>query len=327
MSVVERTCAGWQIVALRSACAEAEVLPGKGGDILSFRRLADGLDLLWTSPWGLRARGALSAASDSEGRLMEAYPGGWQTVFPNGGDAAVAQNTTWGMHGEAWLAPFRWQRVADSAIEMTADLVHSPFRVIKQVTLEGVTVAVTETITNHGGHPVEVMWGHHPAFGAPLIDEGTIVDCAAGTVIADDLAPEGLTDVRPGASGRWPGIGGFPGGTADLRHMPGPGSRLSRMLYLSDFTRGLVRISNQRLGLGARLEWDAVALPHAWYWLEAHGTAGFPWFQRAYVLGIEPASSVPAHGITAARATMTFAPGQSRTVRVSVTITDGSPGG
>lgn len=225
MSTAVSTRAGWEIVTLRSADAEVDVLPGKGGDILSARRRADGLDFLWSSPWGLRARGAPSAATDSEGRLMEAYPGGWQTVFPNGGDAARTQNTTWGMHGEVWLTPFDWDvDAAATTIEMRADLVHSPFRIFKRVALDGPRVSVAETITNRGGHPVDVMWSHHPAFGAPFLSPDCVIEAAATRVTVDSSltacisAAHGSRRPRPGAPARSSTTSSTatgPGGAAD----------------------------------------------------------------------------------------------------------------
>ncbi|GAA3698372.1 hypothetical protein GCM10022224_075460 [Nonomuraea antimicrobica] len=327
MSVTTRL--GWDIVTLRSAYAEVEVLPGKGGDILSVRRPSDGVNLLWSTPWGLRPRGALSAATDSEGRLMEAYPGGWQTVFPNGGNAASAQGTTWGMHGEAWLAPFDWHLDASATtIEMTAELVHSPFRILKRITVDGPRVAVTETITHRGGHSVDVMWSHHPAFGPPFLSADCVIDSTATHLTVDAVPPGGPTDVQPGATGTWPHVASRPGGEpADLRRVPHPRAGVSRMAYLSGFPTGLVTLRNTRLDLGARLEWNATLMPYAWYWLEAAGTPGFPWYQGVYVLGIEPATSIPGLGIEQAQAagtTISFTPGTTRTAEIALTLTDGA---
>jgi hypothetical protein len=318
---------GWPVIILASSDAEAVVLPGKGADIVSFRRASDGVNVLWSSPWGLRQRGAMSAATDSEGRLMEAYPGGWQTVFPNGGDAARTQNTTWGMHGEVWMAPFEVTALDGNHVELVTELVHSPFTVTKRITLEAARLTVTETIVNHARHPVDVMWSHHPAFGAPLLAAGSIVESLAHAVLADPGEDE-ATDLVPGRSSRWPDGAGQDGSTVDLSVLPGPDAALSRMAYLAEFDEGFVTVRNARLGIGARLEWDAAVMPYAWYWLEAGGSRGFPWYQRAYVLGIEPATTIPGHGLDAARhgsGPLTIAAGHSSTARVSLQITDGGP--
>jgi hypothetical protein len=308
-------------VTLSSQTIEIDIVPGKGGDIIALRRRHDGLGLLWSSPWGLRPRGALSAASTSEGRLMEAYPGGWQTVFPNGGDATDVYNTSWGMHGEVWLTPFRWH-IEENSIVMNAELVHSPFRIVKRITVDGLRVSINETITNRGGQQIETMWSHHPAFGAPLLSPDSIIETTAHTVLVDS-EPEEQTDLEPGSTGAWPYAPGKNSGQINLSDIPPAESRLSRMAYLTDFTRGMVAIRNERLDTGIQLDWDSTFMPYAWYWLEAGGTSGFPWYQGVYVLGIEPATSIPGHGITKAHTTVAFEPAESKSTEVALTVTDG----
>lgn len=328
VSIATSTRQGWEIVVLRSEHLEVEVLPGKGGDVLGVRRLEDDLNVLWSSPWGLRPRGAFSAANESEGRLMEAYPGGWQTVFPNGGDASPAHGTVWGMHGEVWLAPFGWEPLGTNGIAMRTRLVHSPFAVAKDVHVDGSRVTISETITNCGGHPVDVMWSHHPAFGAPLLSADSIIDVPGATVLVDDITPPGHTDITPAASGRWPCVAAPDGGLTDLSRLPAGTETVSRMGYLTDLAEGSIHLRNPQLGAGALIAWDTAVMPHAWYWLECHGSPDFPWYQQAYVLGLEPASSYPGQGIAAARergTAMTVHPGDSRTATVSLTVTDGSP--
>ena len=63
----------------------ATILPGKGADISSFVAKWAGIDVLWKSPWGLPVPGAVHSATDSAVTWLEAYEGGWQEIFPNGG--------------------------------------------------------------------------------------------------------------------------------------------------------------------------------------------------------------------------------------------------
>ena len=81
-SVTTRDYRGWQVVNLETPQLRVDVVPGKGGD------LTTGVELLWQTRWGLRARGSMTTPGSSEAALSEAYPGGWQSVFPNAGDAA-----------------------------------------------------------------------------------------------------------------------------------------------------------------------------------------------------------------------------------------------
>lgn len=312
------TVAGWEVVRLTSDALQVDVLPGKGGDILSARALPSGVDVLWRSPWGLRPRGVATGGS-SVVSLMEAYPGGWQTVFPNAGDPAVEHGVEWGMHGEAWLAPWEWAPV-DSGVELTTRLVRSPFTLVKRITLSGATVTVEETARNDGGGTVEAMWSHHPAFGPPLLAPGARVACGATTVLVDDVRDTPSGDLLVGGTGTWPYAPSRTGGSVDLSVVPEPPA--DRFLYLADFERPYLSLSGG--GLTATVEWDLAVMPYAWFWLELGATDGFPWFRRAHVLGLEPASSHPGQGIAAARAKtgtqLAFAPGQARTATVSLTV-------
>jgi galactose mutarotase-like enzyme len=319
------TVRGWERVLLRTDDIEVVVLPGKGGDVTSLRHRRTGTDLLWTTRWGVRSRGAMTTHGSSEAALYEAYPGGWQTAFPNTGDACVEHGVEWPMHGEVWTAPFDWT-ATETGVRMTADLVRSPFRFLKTVDVVGDAVRVTETATNTANEPVEVTWSQHPAFGAPLVDPAARVTTSATTVRGDILDPAYAGAAQ---TTRWPTFAG-PGGSAiDLSTVPAPRAGETRMAFLGDFTEpaaAWVQIANDRLGLAARIEWDATEFPYAWYWLEAGGRAGFPWYSDAYVLAIEPASSWPGRGIAAIRSSTgtqrLIAPGESMTHCVQVRVVE-----
>jgi len=308
--ITTTTYRDWEIVHLASDVLDVDVVPGKGGDVTSLRWRPLDVDVLWKTRWGLRPRGECSTAGSSQAQLMQAYPGGWQTVFPNGGDATSEHGVEWGMHGEAWLAAYDWSPDGDSAVVLSTDLVRSPFSVTKRVSIDGPTVSVAETVTNTGAVPIDVMWSQHPALGAPLVGPQTRVEVAAATVHTTDLA-----------AGAWPTL---PDTGEDLRQLPRPRSGVSRLAFLADFTDGHAAVVNDSLGLRADLTWDAARMPYAWYWLEAGGVSGFPWYSEAYVLAVEPATSWPAAGVTGVRRTtgthVTIEAGETRTSTVSLTL-------
>jgi hypothetical protein len=101
---------------------------------------------------------------------------------------------------------------------------------------------------------------------------------------------------------------------------------VSRRAFLGDFQAAgaVVAIENPTSGLAVHIEWDPAGFPYAWYWLEAGGRPGFPWFGAEYVLGIEPCTSYPTGGIGAIRATtgtqLAIPAGEERTRAVSVTV-------
>ena len=83
-------------------------------------------------------------------------------------------------------------------------------------------------------------------------------------------------------------------------------------------TSGYFAITNPRLRLGAGLRWPLEVFPRAWLWQEVHSGQGWPWYQRAYAVAVEPASTIPGHGMGTARAQgypgVRFTAGQARQV-------------
>jgi len=320
------TVRGWEVLRLATSEIEVDVLPGKGGDILAVRWLATGTDVLWSTPWGLRAHGAVPTAADSMTGFLENYPGGWQTLFPNGGTDTMEQGVSLGFHGESTLIPWEWQRAEiPGGVGVTLDtcLIRSPFRMRRQIALVGGTVTVTESFTNESRVLQEVMWSHHPAFGAPFLDSSCVLEVGARTFVADAGYDTPTTDLAAGVRSTWPEVVGKNGDRVDLSVVPSPDAGVDRFGYLLDFDEPVYVITNPTLGLRATVRWDGALFPHAWYWCEAAGSAGFPWHQRAYVLAVEPAASWPGAGLQAARdngTTVAFAPGETKVAEVCLEL-------
>jgi uncharacterized protein DUF4432 len=326
--VVDR--GGWNVVRMTCPPLVVDVVPGKGGDILSVRWLPLDVNLLWESPWGLRPRAVEQPAGDSVAAFLESYPGGWQTIFPNGGDAAVEQGVEWGFHGEASLVGWDDKVVEDGpeccSLRLSTKLSASPFELERTLTLDAGGLVVSETARNTSAVAREAMWSHHPAFGAPLISGVARLDCGAAAFVADDERDVTAGDLEPGAMTPWPNARTRDGRLTDLRVVPPDGPALDRFGYLTGFERGWASIANDEIGLAVRLDWDAGVFPCAWYWLEARATQGYPWFGDAYVLAIEPASTWPGQGIAAARrkgnGPMRFEAGDARTIEMRLSVSE-----
>lgn len=325
---------GWQVLRMTLPPIEVEVLPEKGGDILALRWLPLGINLLWTSPWGLRRRGSVPPAGDSLVNFLANYPGGWQTIFPNGGNASVEKGVELGFHGEACLVPWDCEEIeaGDDRVEirLQTELSASPFALARRLSLTQSRLEVFETATNLSGVPMDAMWSHHPAFGEPFISGATRVDCAASRFIADDERDVKAGDLEPGSVSAWPFGRSRDGGEVDLRTLPALGSSLDRFGYLDGFAEGRATITNPELPLAVEMEWDASVFPYAWYWLEANATADYPWYGRAYVFALEPASSYPGQGIAAVRqktgTLLRFNPGEEKTATLSMALDGGGSG-
>ncbi|MCA1840296.1 MAG: aldose 1-epimerase [Actinomycetota bacterium] len=328
LSSLERN--GWNVVRLSTSRVRVDVLPGKGADILSIKWLPKQVELLWTSPWGLRDKDAPSVAGSSAERFLELYPGGWQTIFPNGGDECELDGVVQPFHGEACIKPWTvtGTNVTDDqvTIEMSIQLSLSAFSLSKKILVGETTVTVIESVTNLSDGMRKAMWSHHPAFGAPLISGATRVRCGASTFVVDDERDEPNGDLVSGSTSNWPSAPKQDGSSADLSRLPDQSTPLDRFGYLTDIEQGHAEIANPEIGLSVSLHWDASLFPNAWYWLEAHATQGFPWFGKAYVFAIEPASSYPGQGIanvTSKTGTeLTFGPYETKTQTIELRVAD-----
>jgi hypothetical protein len=101
----------------------------------------------------------------------------------------------------------------------------------------------------------------------------------------------------------WPHAHAAGGGTVDLSVVPERDAP-SEMLYLTELPEGWYEIGPDPASgddrPAFRLSWDVSVLPHLWLWQELGADKGWPWYGRAYVVGLEPFSSHPTDGIAAA---------------------------
>ena len=292
----ERQVRGWDVLRLSTDALSAEIIPGLGGTVTSLTRRADAAALLWSTPWGLRAVGAGSVPGNPQAQMIDSLAGGWQTLFPNGGDSVVVHGVEWGYDGEARVAWMDWE-FAGSSVRMTGRLVRSPFEITKIISMRDHEITIGETVRNVGRERIEAMWGSQLMFGGALLGPETVVDAAAAVVRPD---PE----ISPGASYEaltpWPRAHGREA-MINLRLLPDDDAGETRLAYLSDFTQPLIRISRPSRRIVIELEWDADMFPYVWYSLEAGGRDGFPWYRTGYFLSLTPCTSWPAHGVHDAR--------------------------
>ncbi|HEX5113576.1 MAG TPA: aldose 1-epimerase [Pseudonocardiaceae bacterium] len=279
-----------ECLVLRSAELEVVLLPGKGADIYAVVDRSSGVDLLFKTPWGWRDPRSLPPFGDSQRDWLARYAGGWQVLIPNAGPARHVDGTLRGYHGEAAVVPWQVHAADDRCAELTVDLITAPLRVSRTVTVTGPELRIRETIENLSPDPVPLMWVHHPAFGAPFIDEHARIQVAAHTIVSDAHEPGTLLPADR--------IAGFPlvDEEYDLRIPPPATVPRSVFAALTDFDRPGCTITSPTTGLAVELHWDAEVFPYAWFWQECHASAGYPWYRRAYVIAVEPANVLPGDG-------------------------------
>ena len=185
-----------------------------------------------------------------------------------------------------------------------------------------------ERVTNQGATPQPIMWGHHPAFGAPFLAAGSRLDVPAKTFLANAPQVSPNTWIAAGERSPWPHVTrasstGGPAGTVDLSLIPGPDSRTNNFGYLLDLDAGWYALSNHALNLGFALTWPLDVFPCLWLWQELCGTQEYPWYGTTYVMGVEPHTSPAAAGLATAidhGTARTLQPGESLAATLTTTL-------
>lgn len=308
------------------------ILLDKGADIYRLRHKPKNIDVLWKAPWGMKESGrGFDSAFDSQTAWLEAYAGGWQVLFPNGGFPNTYKGASLGFHGEASMKAWDHEilRASGDSLELklSVRLSRSPYTLERRLRLDAGSpvLDLRERITNHAGEPMDCMWSHHPAYGAPFLSEHCVIDTDARSLIADDEYAGAANPLALGHAYDWPMAGDI-----DMSRVPPPDRPRDLLAYLSDFESGWYSITNTSLGLGIGLSWDADVFPYAWFWQELNSSPGFPFYKRSYVIAIEPAASIPGQGLTAVMEKtgthLTLQPGESRDVSLKTVFYESHSG-
>ncbi|OHD68515.1 MAG: hypothetical protein A2177_14895, partial [Spirochaetes bacterium RBG_13_68_11] len=216
---------GLRTVTLENELLRAGILADKGADVFEFVHKPKDVDFLWHSPWGVRNPASyVPTTHTAASSFLDYYEGGWQDCFPTGGNPCEYQGMPFGAHGETPTLPWEYAIVEDSpervCIRFRVRTVRTPFFLEKEVALArgACCLQFSERITNEGRVALPVMWGQHPALGAPFIEPGCRIDLPPARVKCTELSPvsrfaEGTYD--------WPFAAGKTGGMIDLRVVPG----------------------------------------------------------------------------------------------------------
>lgn len=323
----------WTLKGMRAAILENEllrvlVLLDRGAEILEFRYKPLDVDPMLRLPGGLRnpTRDTLSIHS-SGGSYLDYYAGGWQEILPNGGPPTMYKGAEYGQHGEVCLIPWTSEVLEDSpervTLRCTVRPVRTPLYLERTMTLVKGKAALflDERLTNEAGESLDMMWGHHVAFGLPFLEEGALIDTSARQLWVEGGDSTPSRRLAPGQQTSWPIAQSSSGAPLDMSIVPPHSDQSSaEMAYLSGFDGpAWYAITNptQRAGFG--MHWDAAMFPYLWLWQEFGAGAGYPWWKRAYTMALEPWTSYPTHGLPGAverGAQLTLAPGEQRTTQL-----------
>jgi hypothetical protein len=309
----EWTYKGMKVLVIENGEIRVVAVPDKGSDVVSFRHLPTGTEFLWESPIGLRNPASyVPTVSSPEGPFHDLYEGGWQELLPGAGGFTPQSyfGALIGLHGEVALQPWHCAVELDTPEEvrarLTVETYRSPFRIEKRLSLRrgDARLVIDETVTNLGDQEVPFMWGHHPVFGQPFLGPDCVIDVPAGkliTPITDDGSPFlPNSRLRSNRESAWPNAELIAGGAADLSRIPDPNGRTVDLAYLAGLREGWAAITNQATEVGFGLAWDPQVFRYVWLWQPYGGAFGSPWFGRIFACGIEPHSSFPVQGLSAA---------------------------
>jgi galactose mutarotase-like enzyme len=286
-------------VHLSSQDIQVTVTPERGADITELTDLRTGIQVLAQSPTG-KVTSDSAGWGDSQVHWIKGYPGGWQLLVPNAGPERIWGGVKQGFHGEASVARWAVTKQEDSVLELETFLLTAPLRVRRRITLNGASLGVTDVVTNLSPQPASFRMCQHPAFGENFLDETSYLVVGAQTLLSDAENP---------GTGATPNLKAHPsehlprGPVPSSLALPPPGSGQAFFGGFTDFKpsaedpeRTAVTFTTPSKDLAMRLTWDAEVFPHAWFWIEAHATADWPWFRRLYSIAVEPSNVLPGEG-------------------------------
>jgi len=253
---------------------------------------------LWRSPNGLvRPDRFTPTCASSSGAFLDSYHGGWQEIFPGGGPVDY-HGAELGLHGEVTSLGWDYEILEDTpetiVIRLAVSCVRTPFRLERTLRLKSGSPAlfIDETLTNLSPEPQEFMWGHHPAFGAPFLKEGVRLFVPARKAQTHDPKFAESSLLLPGQEFDWP-LAQVDGNSLDLSLVKGPDAGFAELIYLKELSAGWYAVIDPEKHLGIGLAWPVEVFPYLWFW-QVYGKApGYPWYDRAYVIALEPWTGIP----------------------------------
>lgn len=298
----EYTYRGMRVAFMENDLLRVGVLLDKGADVFTFVYKPLDLDFMWQSPIEMREPFVATSALP-EGAFHDYFYGGWQEVLPSAGWASEPYLGTYqGLHGEVSLLPFDAQVVEDRhdrvGLRVTTRTYRSPLKLEREMWLElgKPALKIKERLTNESPEEFAIMWGHHPAFGTPFLDENCFVQTPASKVEVLEFHPNGLWE--PGDGYDFPLVKNTrTGELEDITKVRSMETRSVDVVFFKDLERGWYGLTNPELGVGFGMAWDKELFKYLWMWQVYGGHNDYPWYGRTYNCALEPFTSYPPAGI------------------------------
>ena len=299
---LDYTYRGMRIAYLENEAIRVGVLLDKGADIFEFTFKPRDLDFMWQSPVEMR-RPFVATSILPEGSFHDYYYGGWQEILPSAGWATEPYLGTYqGLHGEASLLPFEATLLEDTpdavSLRTRVHLYRSPLALERTMSLERDKAAlfIKERLVNESDSEYAIMWGHHPALGAPFLDDRCVVQVPAKKVEVLAYHKNGLWE--PGGDYEFPMVPNRrTGKLQDITHVLPKSTRSVDVIFFKELAEGWYAVTNQDSGVSFGMAWDKSVFKYLWMWQVYGGHDDYPWYGRTYNAALEPFTSYPPAGI------------------------------
>ena len=312
---------GRRCVSLENAVLRVVIAIDKGCDILELTHKPSDTETLHQAPAGMFPPLGMQSSPLAGGGFRDQFPGGWYVMLPNGPGPCEHRGIAFGHHGEATFLPWNYaveeDRAERVALRCHARLRRMPLLIERRIRLdaEGGVLRIEEAVTNESAQPLDILWGHHPTFGAPLLAPGARIDLPAAQTATGEAPPPAAT-LPAGQSGAWPMLGGD-----DLSTFPDSARNSQDFARIAGFDAGWFAIRNPARGAGVALRWDEKLFPLLGYWRLAGGGDDYPWYGSRAMLALEPCNDLPSLTEAAARGTaIRLAPGETRATALVATL-------
>lgn len=284
-----------RVVWLENDFLRIGILVGRGSDIFEFSYKPRSINFMLRLEKDIHnPMQIVSQIRDTHNQLEDYYYGGWQEILPNSVPGPY-RDAQLGQHGEVWMIPWKHAIIKDTPDEVVLKCWTRPLRVPilieKTLSLKAGSkqLEIEEKLSNESNTDLDIMWGHHIAFGLPFLEKGGIINTSATKIIAEKNMPEPRY-YKPEIESPWPLIPG-------KNHMEVNASKIppvtevpySELAYLSEFKqKAYYSIFNGSGDLGFSVHWDATVFKYLWYWQERFATQNAPWWGSTYAIALEP---------------------------------------
>ena len=292
------TYKGMRVVYMENDFIRIGILVDRGSDIFEFYYKPRMLDfMLRTRKEIINPATHFSQMRNTPNQFEDYYYGGWQEILPNS-PTFNYRGASLGQHGEISLIPWKHAIVENSEEKVSLKLWVRPLRMplylekTLTVTVDNPTLKIEEKLVNESKTDLDIMWGHHIAFGLPFLKNGGKVITNAAEFIAESGMPE-QRRFKPDVLKKWPMVEGIDGKTVDASIISEPEKDpYSDLAYLSGFPeKAYYALWNEHQNLGFAVRWDPSVFSHLWYWQERYATQDAPWWGDAYAVALEPWTS------------------------------------